>query len=53
VNAGDEPALGAAIEALLDDDVRRARLARNARADAERYRAATIVESLFNAYGLR
>jgi glycosyltransferase involved in cell wall biosynthesis len=53
VNPGDEPALGAAIEALLDDDARRARLARNARGDAERYRAATIVESLFNAYGLR
>jgi glycosyltransferase involved in cell wall biosynthesis len=53
VNGGDEPALGAAIGALLDDDTRRARLARNARADAERYRAATIVDALFRAYGSR
>ncbi len=53
VNPGDEPALGAAIAALLDDDARRARLARNARADAERYRAATIVDALFTAYRLR
>jgi glycosyltransferase involved in cell wall biosynthesis len=53
VSPGDEPALGAAIGALLDDDARRAHLARNARADAERYRAATIVESLFKAYQLR
>jgi glycosyltransferase involved in cell wall biosynthesis len=53
VNAGDELALGAAIGALLDDDARRGRLARNARTDAERYRAATTVESLFKAYQLR
>jgi glycosyltransferase involved in cell wall biosynthesis len=50
VSAGDEPALGAAIGTLLDDEERRARLARNARADAERYRVATIVEALFEAY---
>ncbi len=50
VSAGDEAALGAAIGMLLDDDARRARLARNARTDAERYRAGKIVEALFTAY---
>ncbi len=50
VSAGDETALGAEIAALLDDDARRERLARNARADAERYRANTIVDALENAY---
>ncbi|HEY0615828.1 MAG TPA: glycosyltransferase family 4 protein [Candidatus Elarobacter sp.] len=48
--SGDEPALGEAIDALLHDDARRARLSARARADAERYRAAAIVDSLLTAY---
>jgi glycosyltransferase involved in cell wall biosynthesis len=50
VSAGDELAFGAAIAELLDDPEQRARLARNARADAERYRAATVVDALVAAY---
>ncbi|HEX3467464.1 MAG TPA: glycosyltransferase family 4 protein [Candidatus Elarobacter sp.] len=51
VAPGDEVALGAALGALLDDDARRARLGRNARGDAERYRASTIVDALARTYG--
>jgi glycosyltransferase involved in cell wall biosynthesis len=50
VRTGDERALGDAIDALLHDNVRRAALARRARADAERYRAAQVAEALLNAY---
>lgn len=52
VRAGDERALGDAIAALLDDDARRASLARRARDDAERFRVAPVVDSLLSAYGL-
>ena len=50
VDADDERALGGAIAALLDDDAGRARLALRARADAERYRAAPVVDALVSAY---
>ena len=50
VAAGDERAFAGALEALLDDAGRRARLAGRAREDAERFRAATIVEALLSAY---
>lgn len=46
----DELALGVALGTLLDDDERRARLGRNARGDAERYRADTIVDALARTY---
>jgi glycosyltransferase involved in cell wall biosynthesis len=50
VSPGDERALGDAIAALLDDDARRTQLARRARADAERFRAAPVIDALRNAY---
>jgi glycosyltransferase involved in cell wall biosynthesis len=53
VAPGDERALGDALAALLDDDDRRARLAARARADAERFRAAPIVDTLLSAYAPR
>ena len=43
-------ALADAIAALLDDDARRTQLARRARADAERFRAAPVVDALLSAY---
>jgi len=50
VEAGDERALGAALDALLHDDARRARLGEHARADAELYRVAPIADALLTAY---
>ncbi|HZX68426.1 MAG TPA: glycosyltransferase family 4 protein, partial [Candidatus Elarobacter sp.] len=50
VSAGDEASLGASIAALLDDEPRRARLGRNGRSDAERYRMAPLVDALLTAY---
>jgi len=50
VRAGDERALGDAIDALLIDGAKRTRLAERARSDAERYRAATIAPTLLSAY---
>jgi glycosyltransferase involved in cell wall biosynthesis len=50
VRPGDERALGAALDALLHDDPRRARLAAQARADAERYRVAPIAGALLSVY---
>jgi glycosyltransferase involved in cell wall biosynthesis len=50
VGAGDERALGGAIAALLDDDAGRARLAQRARADAERFRAAAVIDATLSAY---
>jgi len=50
VGAGDERALGDAIASLLDDDTRRAQLARRARADAERFRAVPVIDALLSAY---
>ncbi|MEA2784373.1 MAG: hypothetical protein QOF71_477 [Candidatus Eremiobacteraeota bacterium] len=50
VGAGDEGALGNAIAALLGDGVRRETLARRARLDAERFRAAPVVDALLSAY---
>ncbi|MEA2688854.1 MAG: hypothetical protein QOD51_1461 [Candidatus Eremiobacteraeota bacterium] len=51
VRAGDERALGNAIEALLVDRAQRTRLAQRARVDAERFRTAPIAERLLSAYG--
>jgi glycosyltransferase involved in cell wall biosynthesis len=50
VSPGDERALGDAIDALLGDGVHRTELARRARADAERFRAAPVIDALLNAY---
>ena len=50
VPAGDERALGEAIDALLRDDDRRTSLAQRARADAERFRLAPIADALLSAY---
>jgi glycosyltransferase involved in cell wall biosynthesis len=50
VSPGDEASLGASIAALLDDEPRRARLGRNGRSDAERYRMAPLVGALISAY---
>ena len=50
VDPEDERALGVAIAALLDDDAGRARLAQRARADAERFRVAPVVDALLSAY---
>ena len=50
VPAADERALSAAIAALLDDRSRRERLGARARRDAERFRAAPVVEALLSAY---
>jgi glycosyltransferase involved in cell wall biosynthesis len=50
VAPGDERALADALAALLADDARRARLSLHARADAERFRAAPIVDALLSAY---
>ena len=50
VRPGDERALGEAIATVLGDDALRARLARRAREDAERYRIGPIASDLFNAY---
>ena len=50
VRAGDERALGDAIDALLRDGSRRARLAQRARADAERFRTAPVADALIGAY---
>jgi glycosyltransferase involved in cell wall biosynthesis len=50
VNARDERAFAGALDALLGDDDRRAQLAQRARQDAERFRAARIVEALLSAY---
>jgi len=50
VPAGDEHALGEAIDALLKNDARRAQLGGRARADAERFRAAPVVEALLSEY---
>ena len=50
VGAGDEASLGASIAALLGDEQRRARLGRNGRSDAERYRMAPLVDALLSAY---
>jgi glycosyltransferase involved in cell wall biosynthesis len=51
VPAGDDVALAAPIRALLDDHERCERLGRRARSDAERFRAAPILETLFRLYG--
>jgi glycosyltransferase involved in cell wall biosynthesis len=50
VRAGDEAALGDALDALLHDEARRTTLAQRARTDAERYRVAPITEALLGAY---
>ncbi|HYW54430.1 MAG TPA: glycosyltransferase family 4 protein, partial [Dongiaceae bacterium] len=50
VRAGDERALGEAINELLHDAARRARLAHRARQDAERFRAGSVAEALLSAY---
>jgi glycosyltransferase involved in cell wall biosynthesis len=51
VRAGDETALGDAIDELLHDGERRTRLAHRARQDAERFRTAPLAETLLRAYG--
>jgi glycosyltransferase involved in cell wall biosynthesis len=53
VPPGDETALAGAIAEVLDDDALRARLSTHARADAERFRAAPIVDALLSAYRAR
>ncbi|HEY0394383.1 MAG TPA: glycosyltransferase family 4 protein [Candidatus Elarobacter sp.] len=50
VPANDDAALAQAIDALLHDHAHRARLARRAREDAERYRAGAITGALLSAY---
>jgi glycosyltransferase involved in cell wall biosynthesis len=50
VRPDDERALGDAIAALLDNDARREQLARRARADAERFRAAPVIDAVLSAY---
>ena len=50
VMRGDEPALGRAIGALVDDPNRRGALERAARARAERFRAGAAVDALLAAY---
>jgi len=51
VRAGDERAFGAALAALLDDRARLTQLSKNAREDAERYRAGPIAAQLLSVYG--
>ncbi len=51
IRAGDERAFGAALAALLDDRARLAQLSKNAREDAERYRAGPIAARLLSVYG--
>jgi len=53
VARGDEPALGAAIASLLDDEAQRARLGAQARRDAERFRQRPIVDALLDVYANR
>jgi glycosyltransferase involved in cell wall biosynthesis len=50
--AGDTAALSAAIDALLTDDERRDSFGRRARDDAERFRAAPVIDALLSAYRL-
>ncbi|HEV3087261.1 MAG TPA: glycosyltransferase family 4 protein [Candidatus Elarobacter sp.] len=50
VRRADETAFGNAIEALVRDNQWRRPMERNARRDAEKYRAAPIVDALLSAY---